>query len=165
MDLSLFLALLSNAVFISHNDHFLRIEGDYGTSVLWRSSDKIEFTIMNGTAFTRYNYPATSNFSFNWKQREINGKPMELIDGEEIYEINPINATFLGDFTIKLTSESLPLPYTTPIGESYTTDLMYVGICIILLVATKVDLKNIKRFIAMALYQEIATTSDQSLSV
>ena len=161
MDVSLFLVILSNAVFISHNDHFLKIEGDYGTSVLWRSSDKIEFTIMNETAFTRYNYPATTNFSFNWKQREINGKPMELIDGEEIHEINPINATFLGDFIIKLTSESSPLPYTIPIGKSYTMDFVYISICIIILVATKVDLKNIKRFIAIALYQEISTIPDQ----
>ena len=165
MDLSFFLVLLSNVVFISNSDHFLKIEGDYGTSVLWKSSDKIEFTIMNGTAFTRYNYPAVSNFSFNWKQREINGKPMELIDGEEIIEINPTIATFLGDFTIELTSESSLLPYTIPLGKSYTTDIVYIIICIIIFLSAKIDLKTLKRLIAITLYQEIATDPDQSLPV
>ena len=163
MDLALFLVLLSGTVFdTNHSDMYLIIEGEYGTSVLWKTNDKIEFIISNQTTSTRYEHPITPKFNFNWEKREINGHPMSLVDGAEILEFNPLNATMFADLTIELMSQSISLPITASATDG--NDLYYI-ICILLLIITKIDLKKVKNLLVTKLYQEINLESNQDLSV
>ena len=164
MDLALFLVLLSGIVFdTNHNDVYLLMEGEYGTSILWKSNDKIEFMIRNETTSIRYSHPITPKFNFNWEKREINGNPMTVVDGAEILEINPLNVTIFADLTIELTSQSISLPITAnPTGGK---DLYYIIICILLLILSKIDLKKVKNLLVTTLYREITLPSNQDLSL